>query len=488
MNILFPQLPSRYRTGFALATGSVVALLITAAVLKLQAALVGLVALGLTVVFVLYLTRIAVARRLLVPVAAAAVVSGVVWGLAVETVSARVEPDALGNPIGRMWEVLTGLTVALSFVALLLLPVFAARRFGRGPRSPLTGYAVGALSGFCFTSAGTLTRLAALFAEGLTSEANRLPAGLAIAAAIQGLAIPLTAAAVAGAVGAALWSGRDRWPAVGVALLAYAALGLLDASTWPYEIQMACYAGLTVVAVVWLRIVVHPHVISPDVADDAPTVWGTAWALGWTATGLVVVTGVCVALTVWLTPPLPSYTCPPDCGTPPVRTPVAINPRFTAPSGDFSVSYPGEGTAYTTTFDADGLVAELTVGDGGTLRLFGEPAVGRSAREVVEEYLQRAHPDARLAYEIPNALVGYRLGYGEVADVYPAASIDASRLRVLVMAAVKDDYALIAAGTGPYREFSPDFGSGHPSGANFLLALDMGKYVNSFMWRGDPPR
>ena len=56
------------------------------------------------------------------------------------------------------------------------------------------------------------------------------------------------------------------------------------------------------------------------------------------------------------------------------------------------------------------------------------------------------------------------------------------------MAAIKNDYALVAAGAGPYREFSPDFGSGHPSGANFLLALDMGKYVNSFRWRGDPPR
>ena len=46
----------------------------------------------------------------------------------------------------------------------------------------------------------------------------------------------------------------------------------------------------------------------------------------------------------------------------------------------------------------------------------------------------------------------------------------------------------IAAAVGPYREFGPDFGSGKPSGANLQLALDMGKYVNSFSWRGDPPR
>ena len=27
-----------------------------------------------------------------------------------------------------------------------------------------------------------------------------------------------------------------------------------------------------------------------------------------------------------------------------------------------------------------------------------------------------------------------------------------------------------------------------PSGASLQLALDIGKYVNSFTWRGDPPR
>ena len=34
----------------------------------------------------------------------------------------------------------------------------------------------------------------------------------------------------------------------------------------------------------------------------------------------------------------------------------------------------------------------------------------------------------------------------------------------------------------------PDFGSGKPSAVNLQIALDMGKYVNSFAWRGDPLR
>jgi len=32
------------------------------------------------------------------------------------------------------------------------------------------------------------------------------------------------------------------------------------------------------------------------------------------------------------------------------------------------------------------------------------------------------------------------------------------------------------------------FGPGPPSPANLQIAQDMGQYVNSFSWRGDPPR
>ena len=63
-----------------------------------------------------------------------------------------------------------------------------------------------------------------------------------------------------------------------------------------------------------------------------------------------------------------------------------------------------------------------------------------------------------------------------------------NRFNPQVLAAVKDDLALVAAAVGPYHQFGPDFGFGKPSGANLQIALDMGKYVNSFSWRGDPPR
>lgn len=180
------------------------------------------------------------------------------------------------------------------------------------------------------------------------------------------------------------------------------------------------------------------------------------------------------------------YVCPPDCGRPPTALPAATNPRFVAPDGAFSVSYPAPGAAYVVTTETDGITARWTAGDGGTLRLFGEPAAGRTAQQVVEGFMAGAFPDSVVSYELPNATVGYQLGFGVVADYQPPG--ESGPLRVIVIAAVKDDLALVAAAQGPFRRFSPGLGPGPPSAANLSIAQDMGKYVDSFTWRGDPPR
>ena len=153
------------------------------------------------------------------------------------------------------------------------------------------------------------------------------------------------------------------------------------------------------------------------------------------------------------------------------------------------MSYPASGAAYSVTQDASGVTAEYTAGDGGMLRLFSEPAAGRTPKEIADELVKATFPDSRTAYEIPNAMVGYQHGYGEAADCWPqGANANYSRMRILVMVAIKNDLALVAGAVGPYHEFGPDYGPGPPSGANLELAEDMGKYVNSFSWKGDPAR
>ena len=168
---------------------------------------------------------------------------------------------------------------------------------------------------------------------------------------------------------------------------------------------------------------------------------------------------------------------------------MAVNPRFTAPGGEFSVSYPAPGAAYDVTTDAGGVTAVWTAGDGGTMRLAGRPAQGRTARVIAQTLVGDVLPDARQVYELPNATVGYQPGFGAAYDFRPlAASSKADLVRAIVVVAVKNDFALIAVAGGPFREFTPSSGPGPPSPANVQIAQDMGKYVNSFSWRGDPPR
>ena len=205
---------------------------------------------------------------------------------------------------------------------------------------------------------------------------------------------------------------------------------------------------------------------------------------------LVLMAGMMIlALVDTRVPDVPTrYVCPPDCGRPPTGLPVATNPRFTAPGGEFSVSYPAPGAAYTVTTEPNGVTAEWTAGDGGILRLFSQPAEGRNSKQIAEQLLQAGFPDARTAYQLPNATVGFHVGYGEVADFQPLGFAGTDPLRIIIIVAIKNDLALIAAAEGPLRVFTPSFGPGPPSPANLQIAQDMGKYVNSFTWRGDPPR
>ena len=244
-----------------------------------------------------------------------------------------------------------------------------------------------------------------------------------------------------------------------------------------------------------------------DSSESATTVWPGYAAPSRTYTGarvsrqspvpvlatwlvsLTLLSAIFIGLPALTVTPPPRYNCPPDCGTPMSDRPVSANPRFTAPSGSFSVAYPGTGSAYVVNTDQSGVTAKFVGGDGGELRLTSRPATGRPAREIAKAFIAATFPAARKSFEIPNAMVGYQPGYGEVDDVFPL-DLDTSftRMRVIVVVAVKNDLALIAAGVGPFREFGPKFGPGRPSPANVQIAEDMGRYVNSFQWQGDPPR
>ena len=235
----------------------------------------------------------------------------------------------------------------------------------------------------------------------------------------------------------------------------------------------------------------YPGYALPPGTYAAPELRRTrfGWLLGRWGIAILVVAAALIGLTLLSTKKVPHFMCPPDCGRPPTGMPVAALPRFTAPDGSFSVAYPAPNAAYEVSRNGNHVMAKFTAGDTGVIDLFSEPAAGRTPKQIAKDLIKRKFPDAKIAYEIPNAMVGYQPGYGEVADSWPSGTSNSYiRIRTVLLVAVKNDLALVAGATGPYHAFGPDFGPGLPSGVNLQIAQDMGKYVNSFTWKGDPPR
>ena len=574
---LFPHLPHRSRMPFRVILVLVLAGLITFASLRMPAAVITVAALGLPLLFLLYMresdAQHDVPASTLLLTAALGIVLGVGWVLLTGAVVARSYGVPLGAGIGADRILREGLGIPVGGMILMLVPAVVVRITRPSTRESLDGFMIGALGALAFTAAATITRLAPQFTTGMIAR-SRPVSSLIVEAGIRGIAVPLTAVAVGGLMGAALWFTRPPSKAhqhpgyvraalggfaaavVGV----YALLGLVDVTHVPQWLLLVIHLTVALVALLLLRIGLHlallheahdeihsdepllcPHCnhVVPDMAfcpacgvatraasrssrrerretrptshtEDEPTTVSThpgsrstpgtyeappvrctsqlRLLRTWGAT-IFVVAFTLVVVSVIIHKPPARYVCPPDCGHPPTGEPVAVNPRFTAPDGTFSVSYPAPSQAYRITTSPTGVRADFLGGDGGTMQLMSRPANGRTAEQIAKSLVKETFPDTKTAYEIPNAMVGYVPGYGLVADCWPqGANSNYMRMRVIAMVAVKNDLALVAAAVGPFRQFGPEFGVGKPSGANLQLALDMGKYVNSFSWRGDPPR
>ena len=473
--------------GWALAVLAL--LLVCFAVLRWQAPLIAVAVVGVALVFVAYLRVAGIQRdvptRRLASTAALSAVLGIGWALATGPVVAASHDVALRGAGFDVERLLMAVGIPVASAVLMLLPPAALRLVPPVTRAPLDGYAVGALSAVVFTSGATLVRLVPQFATGVKTEGPWVGV-LLVQAGIQGLTLPLTAVALGGLVGATLWAGRWRAivASVAVTLVLYAFVGVTEYAPVAQGLHLAVHAVIALIALAALRI--GQRAATPDPArTDRDGRVGPMRVLATLAAGGAVAAGAGVVAAVLTTPHLPKIVCPPDCGRPPIGEPIESNPRFYAHDGAFSVQYPGPGSAYEATLNPDGVELNFTGGDTGTMELFGLTADGRTPKQIAEDLIDEYYPDAATEYEIPNAMVGYELGYGVVADDYPQdANGRYTRIRLIVMVAVKNDYALVASAIGPYRQFTRDFGTGHPSGANLQLAMDMGRYVNSFRWGG----
>ena len=592
---LFPHLPHRSRAAFRVGLAALVIVLLLAALLRWQAALIGISALGFPLLFQIYLQESDVYRDLPVRAMLAAAISGAVlgvgWALLTGPVVARSYTAGFGVPAQVVLR--DGLAIPVGSAVLMLLPVVLVRALHRPTRESLDGYLIGSLGAVVYTAAGVLTRLLPQLATGPIAH-HRTVAGLLTEAGIQGVAMPLTAAAAGGLVGAALWyTGRSEptrgaryWAAlalaVAVVLAVYAGIGLVDVGRLEPGLQLTLHLVITVLAVLSLRVALHTallheahetvqgepllcahchHVVpsmpfcpncgvanraasrhsrdarrlvQPTSAETRPDVGpGAPATLAWTGyavpapsylvppvrhtshirlalilgVALLVVVVAAVVVSRSVTPPPPTHPkCPPSCETPPPiqpsdgppvsdggRPPAGLPapphgppvqnpfPLFTAGDGGFAVAMPPRAIKST---EVNGLRWKSRDGDS-LIVLYGEPAKNRTPSQIAQNIIDDKVPGASTAYQIPNAMLGYQPGYGEIDDYYPPGSFASQQhLRVLVMVAVKNGLALVAFAEGPRIGAIQD----HSTGAGLLVADVINPFINSFRWRGDPPR
>jgi hypothetical protein len=289
---LFPQLSAGSRLPFAIGLGLLFATLVAATFFRLPAALITVSALGLPLLFLIYLQEADSHRDIpsatLVLTAALGIGLGVGWVLLTGAMVARSYGVPLGASISGIRVVREGLGVPVGGMILMLVPVALARLRRRDDEEALDGFALGALGALMFTGAATLTRLAPQFASGMIARGRPMQ-GLMVEAGIQGIAVPLTAASVGGLIGTALWFSRpaDRkqksrnyvrmaLAIMGVAVIAiYAGLGLIDVAGVPQIWQLAVHLTIAAIALLALRVGLHLallHEAHDEIREDEPIV------------------------------------------------------------------------------------------------------------------------------------------------------------------------------------------------------------------------
>jgi hypothetical protein len=272
---LFPHLPHRSRSTFRWGLAALVVVLVVLALLRWQAALVAVCALGLPLLFLIYVEESDVygdddlPLRTLLLTAALGAALGLGWTLLTAPAASRAYADVLG---GWTWDraLLNGLAIPVAGALLMLIPTVIVRLLRPKNLESLDGFLIGSLGAIAFTAAGTLVRLAPRLASGPVDHS--LPIRLfLVEAGLQGVAVPLTAASVGGMFGAAVWltwqgeprgQGRNRFvsaiiPTVLATVVLYAAVGLIDSAALRQEVQLGLHLLLAVGAVLMLRIAVH---------------------------------------------------------------------------------------------------------------------------------------------------------------------------------------------------------------------------------------
>lgn len=179
----------------------------------------------------------------------------------------------------------------------------------------------------------------------------------------------------------------------------------------------------------------------------------------------------------------------PDCG--PLSAPLAATQPYKSSRYGFSLDATGycRSIAMPVTGHDDASIdwtlkfPAASVGDW-PVNIHGEPADGREAQPIVESLKDAKYADAQFVYSIPMADIGYAPGYGAVYDLLlSAGSAQPTHTRVILIAAVKGDLAIVLDSIGPFDAQK----LGHPFPAQTHGVICFSPMINTIAWPGEPP-
>jgi hypothetical protein len=134
----------------------------------------------------------------------------------------------------------------------------------------------------------------------------------------------------------------------------------------------------------------------------------------------------------------------------------------------------------TITFNGTGLQGELQLG--------AQAAGGQTAEQIVNTVINKIANGAELAYTIPGSMIGYQPGFGAAYN-FSSNSSDGQTitLRVIVLASIRDNIAVVSVCAGPLVPFGDgpgQYNDDHPSIADLEIAQAGDPIINSVLWPG----
>lgn len=217
---LFPHLSYRARVPFRYALGIIVALMIAFALAGTTAPLMAVCALGVPLLFLLYIIEVDPYEGTFVISTGVALLFGAGLGagwalIASPYVDRALQPTPLSSLTSGQ-ALVAAIVVPTVAQVLMCIPILAVRKLQRGRLESLDGFVAGATGALGFALAATIVLLSPSLTDGQFTHQSFL---VNLAQAVErGLGLPLVSAMSTGLIGAALWvkrgdakTARGRW-------------------------------------------------------------------------------------------------------------------------------------------------------------------------------------------------------------------------------------------------------------------------------------